>query len=146
MKKTFLIRTSESDQGTFGHLVMGDHHWHTGELPWRDNLPTVSRIPPGEYLCFSRKNGANGDCYELNDVPERGNIQIHVGNWCGDTEKGWKSDVKGCIVLGQGRFAATPDGYAHPQEGIKTSKAAISDFLKNLNGEALMLLVEDRIT
>lgn len=42
------------------------------------------------------KNGV----YRILGVPGSPGDEIHVGNFCGDTSKGWDSDVTGCLVLG----------------------------------------------
>lgn len=145
MKQVYLIRTSTSDQGTFGHLLCGDSHWWTGELPWKDNQPNLSCIPEGTYTAHYRADGKHGPCYELENVPGRKEIQIHVGNWCGDTEQGYHSDVLGCILLGKGRSRIKPHNL-ESQEAVAQSTRAIKELLDYMELETVNLHVEDKIT
>jgi hypothetical protein len=144
MKEAWLIRTEEGTQGTFGHLICRQKHWHTGELPWRDNQENISRIPAGMYLCKYRPNGKHGECYELQEVPDRTVVQVHIGNWCGDESLGWKSDVLGCIILGLGRDRLIPPTYKYEQEAVNGSGKAIEQFLKFMVQEDFILHIEDK--
>jgi len=65
------------------------------ELPCLDNKQNVSCIPPGEYdyrLRFSP--GKQTYVLELQNVPGRTYIQIHIGNYT--------SQIEGCILVGRG--------------------------------------------
>lgn len=67
------------------------------ELPWNGNLRNVSCIPTGSYLVskvVSPKFGPG--TFSVNNVPGRGNILIHPGNYT--------RDIEGCILLGD-KFA-----------------------------------------
>ncbi len=102
MRRLLLLRARSTDQGTPGVLVREDGSrlaW-TMELPWRQNRPRVSSIPPGEYVCRVRRSPHFGPVYEVTGVPLRTLILIHTGNWGGDVSKGFRSHVLGCIVLG----------------------------------------------
>src|SRR4051794_23570794 len=64
----------------------------TLELPWKGNLHGISCIPAGTYLCklrFSPKH--KRDVYQVQDVPDRDNVEIHIGNTVDDTE--------GCVIV-----------------------------------------------
>ena len=70
------------------------------ERPWKDNLPTVSSIPPGAYSA-SVRDDATKDWMnsvnrrwrlELSGVPHRTNIQFHYGE-----DVGWS---EGCFIVG----------------------------------------------
>ena len=139
MRTATIIRTSESDEGTFGHLVLGDYHCRTGELPWRNNEIGISRIPAGTYPAYYRPNGLHGPCYQLKDVPGRTSIQIHVGNWCGDKSRRLLSDVEGCILVGQGT------GLLNNQRAVTKSDAAFRTFLAEAKQEEIQIVIEDRI-
>lgn len=146
MKVGWLIRTSESDQGTFGHLIIDDKHWYAGELPDRDNEPNISRFDEGDYIAKHRADGKHGECYELEGVPGRTVIQVHVGNYVGDVSKKFISDVLGCIVPGKGRAKAIPTKKGKPisdkkQEMVTSSGKAMKEFLKYMNKEDLLLHV-----
>ena len=147
-KEGWLIRTSGSDEGTFGHLCVGDKHWHIGELPDRDNKPDISRILAGDYIAKHRADGKHGECYELQDVYGRTVIQIHVANYFGDKLKKFVSDVLGCIGPGKGRAKAIPTRKGKPisdkkQEMITSSGKAMKEFLAYMKKEDLILHVID---
>ncbi|HYC30130.1 MAG TPA: DUF5675 family protein, partial [Chitinophagaceae bacterium] len=62
------------------------------ELPDVINKQYISSIPKGVYPAFIRTDGTKGWRIELEDVPNRTNIQIHVGNYT--------SNIDGCILIG----------------------------------------------
>ena len=83
----------------------------TLENPWRDNLPSISCIPPGIYEVLRcrkspeygfRDSPRFGDTYNVVNVPGRSYILFHKGN----TER----DTKGCILVGTyfGELAGLP--------------------------------------
>lgn len=104
----FLARQPSTEQGTFGNLqcCLWDRHaeFATLELPWLANRRDLSCIPAGNYVCHhehtSKNIGGNEWWYHVLDVPSRGNILIHPGNWAGDEGQGYYSDSRGCILLG----------------------------------------------
>lgn len=66
-----------------------------------------SCIPAGTYEMFLRKSKRNGgtggrdyDVWELEGVPGRTNVQVHIGNDLEDTE--------GCILVGSARSHQKP--------------------------------------
>jgi hypothetical protein len=67
----------------------------TLELPWRNNLNEISRIPAGLFTASTRDNGDKGWRIQLDVVPGRKLVQIHLGNFPANTI--------GCILLGTGR-------------------------------------------
>lgn len=87
LKKLQLVRYYTTDKFVIGHLYYGDTKWFTLELPYRENKRRDSSIPLGEYVC--RYDGKKLRVY---DVPDRTEIQIHVGNYTKDTH--------GCILVG----------------------------------------------
>jgi hypothetical protein len=56
------------------------------------NINDISAIPAGAYPATLRYDHADGWRIELQNVPDRTNVQIHVGNWT--------SDSHGCILVG----------------------------------------------
>lgn len=140
MRTVTVKRIEDGDQGTFGVLIT-DHGFrcNVGELPDRDNHPMLSRIPSGEYQCelmfsphFKRM------VYHILDVPGRKNVEIHVGNWCGDTTKGFKSDVLGCMILGS--HLAIMGG----QKAVTNSKDTFEKFLTEMDNEGFKLIIKDK--
>jgi hypothetical protein len=65
---------------------------YTLERPWEGNIPLISSIPVGRYHGFVRTRTADRWRIELTDVPNRSNVQIHVGNFL--------ADGVGCILIG----------------------------------------------
>ena len=102
MYKLKLIRISSSDQGTKGLLLVnGSFFCYTLELPWNDNIPNYSCIPPGKYKLERHLFRGRRKCYHLLNVPNRKWILIHNGNVAGDPRKGYKTNVEGCILVGK---------------------------------------------
>ncbi len=98
MRRAQLIRDPGTDEGTFGRLVLEGQVLNTIELPWRDNATGISCIPPGTYRVEMVNSPRYGRVYGVRDVPGRSNILIHAANFAGDTAKGLRSDLRGCIA------------------------------------------------
>jgi hypothetical protein len=119
MQTVTITREKSEDYGTFGTLAINDtaETFITLELPNRDNEPGKSCISAGSYLCV--KNTGKKGGFRLLDVPGRDDILIHAGNWAGDTSKGCKSDVEGCILVG------TKRGELNEQAAVLNSRIAM---------------------
>jgi hypothetical protein len=130
-----LCRLARSDQGTQGMLFYEGFNCHTLELPWRDNQRSISCIPPGEYKCVTRKSPRFGLTYHVTEVLGRSYILIHSGNWAGDVNKGYKSHVNGCILLGQ------KAGWLQGQRAVLTSKPTIRRFMEFMGYEPFTLKI-----
>lgn len=88
-----ITRAPTNENGTFGILcVDGLPTCVTCELPWKDNDPEISCIPPGSYNCVRHDSPAHPHTWEVRNVPNRSGILIHNGN----TE----NDSLGCIIVG----------------------------------------------
>lgn len=88
-----LTRVIERPSATLGVLVMPGYEFPTLELPWLDNRPKVSCVPPGKYLVQRQKSDKfNRELFELLHVPGRKEIKFHNGNIPPHTE--------GCILPG----------------------------------------------
>ena len=133
-----LTRTETSDQGTFGTISGEGQILHTAELPWRQNLSKISCIPPGSYICRPYSSPRFPNAYEVRNVPGRSAILIHSGNYAGDTAKGYRSDVEGCILLGLGR------GMLNGQEVVISSRDALSRFRALVGQNSFELVVVDK--
>lgn len=151
-----LIRDVTGPDGTFGTLRNSDtgHVWQTAELEWLDNKPDVSCIPPGIYNVEMRphpKHGSLGDlvgmpgmCYEILNVPERDSILIHIANYAGQESEGEKTDLLGCMALGEDRAKIVPPGYSKPQEAVEHSTQAIQEFYKEMKGQPFMIAITNQ--
>lgn len=88
-----ILRTETGSGGTIGVLRVQKHTLgFTMEPPKYGNMPNVSCIPTGQYLCFSVESPTYGNTFKVRGVPGRDNILFHPGNTAGDTE--------GCILPG----------------------------------------------
>lgn len=114
--------------GTFGTLRVGAKEWFSVECPWRDNAPSVSCIPEGNYpLKLGKYFGGDGiggrpdyPAYEILHVPDRAQIKIHRANI--------SLQVKGCVAIGRvlgvdlGRWA------------VRESQLAYDEFMAAMDG------------
>ena len=117
--KALLLRWKTGDQGTFGVIVCGGgQHLFTGELPWKNNQPNISCIPAGTYTVRVRVSNRFGRVYEITGVDGRTYILFHQGNFSGDRELGFRSNVAGCVLLGLRR------GKLLGQEAVLNSRLA----------------------
>ena len=135
MDTVTLFRMKRSDQGTRGMLVAEGFSCHTLELPWRENARSISCIPAGEYPVEIRISPKYGKIYWVKDVPDRTFILIHSGNWAGDTSKGYKSHVNGCILLGKER------GLLAGQWAVLNSRITVKRFMQQLNYDPFKLRI-----
>jgi len=76
--------------------VNGKRICYTLELPWLWNEEDRSCVPPGTYNTTLRRDKPDGWRIQLEGVEwehgVRGGVQIHVGNWPGQTV--------GCVLVG----------------------------------------------
>ncbi len=102
VRTAILTRTETSNEGTFGLLATDSgFQCYTGEDPWRGNAKDISCVPELVVIVQRIVSPKHGPCYCLTDVPGgRTMCEIHKGNWCGDRAKGFKSDVEGCLIVG----------------------------------------------
>jgi len=137
--KLILQRLETGDHGTFGRIVLpGERMFYTGELPWRENLPNVSCIPAGLYIAkwtWSARFGRR--MYEIGPVAGRFGIRIHSANLCGDTSKGFRSHLNGCIAFGE------HIGVMGKQKAILVSRPAVREFERIMAGQTFQLEVRN---
>lgn len=131
MKTFTLLRTKQTDHGTFGILISQDLKFtcYTAELPWRNNQFNISCIPQGSYQAAPRYSPRFDKLlYRLSDkqTAPRSAILIHGGNYAGDTAQGLKSDAQGCIILGNG-FSSREENQLK-QDGLNNSQDAMYRF------------------
>jgi hypothetical protein len=147
MRTAILTRLETGDEGTFGEMVVGAFKTHTLELPWRNNAKSKSCIPEGTYHFQWAKSPKHGECYEAdpdNEAPNRTDIQIHSANLAGDTAKGYKSQLEGCIAMGGAvvQFtAAMGIGCDKPQRGVSGSRSEIAAFNREMKKEPFTMQI-----
>ena len=132
-----LQRLAYTEEGTFGTLRTPVRSYFTLELPDRNNLPNISCIPIGTYVCswtlsprFKRKT------YEILAVKSRSGIRIHSANFAGNAEKGFKKQLNGCLALG------FKTGKMDGQKALLLSSPAIRSFEQEMNGADFLLEIK----
>ena len=92
----------------------------TLERPWLDNHPDTSSIPAGIYAGFRFQGKRPYDVFKLDGVPNRSDIELHIGNLPFNSE--------GCILLGSnvGQVSGLP--------GIVGSSVAFAKFMSRCTG------------
>jgi hypothetical protein len=129
-------RKETGDEGTFSLLESEALEMHIGELPWRNNERRISCIPSGIYLCKPHISPKFGKCFWLQDVPGRSEILIHVANWMGSKESGFKSDLLGCLAIG---MKMVKDVGPNDQDMIQQSKIAMDKLIEYTEFKPFML-------
>jgi hypothetical protein len=132
-----LTRGKSTDQGTPGILTGDRLSLCTLELPWRNNAPGISCIPAGRYVCRPYSSGKFPDAWEVADVPGRSAILIHIGNYAGDTAKGYRSDVQGCILVG------LTLGEINGQQALLSSRLAMDALQAAVGRKPFTLVIAD---
>lgn len=95
----------------------------TIELPWLDNKPQVSCVPPRVYLVKYRESAKYPRHYHLQEVPNRDLILVHQANFVGSKNpKTRKADLLGCIGVGNGYGDIDGDGVVELLRSTPTLK------------------------
>jgi len=138
-----LLRGPSTSAGTFGHIIAGDTVLRSGELPWRDNLPSISCLPPGVYPCtWARMESHNTDRYLLSEpFPSRSGIFIHSAVWCGDRAAGMRCDLLGCIAPALEVGPIWETGAFTDQPGLISSRRALDQLHAAVHAPAPFTLV-----
>src|SRR5260221_200739 len=143
MLKVTITREHHGDTGTFGRMRIAgmDFTCLTGELPYRDNTPDKSCTKAGVYRTDLRDSPHFGrPVYHLEDRDGRKNEEIHWGNFCGDVDKGFRSDVLGCIILGNSiGDVMRPDKVF--QKGVAQSHDAFNRFMAATGGAEIEITI-----
>lgn len=137
-----LVHFESGDEGTYGRFDIRDNDnsfsCYSGELPNRSNQPNVSCIPTGSYLCkWTLSPRLKRHTYEVLNVPNRDGIRIHPANLMGDTTKGLKAEVDGCIAFG------LTIGQLNGQKALLQSRDAVGQFEKFLAERDFILAISD---
>ena len=116
--KVFLTRLESDQNQTLGvlQLFSGTEKYFeckTLELPWKNNSPFVSCIPPGTYRARKHNSPKFGRSFHVLNVPDRSEILMHPGNY--------NRDTLGCILPGMAFKDIDGDGL----KDVKSSAIAI---------------------
>lgn len=102
MSSVLLRRLETGDHGTFGWIVLPGLALFTGELPWRENQSNLSCLPDGGYnVVWTYSPAFRREMYLLLGTHPRSGIRKHSANFMGDRTKGLRSQLYGCIALGE---------------------------------------------
>lgn len=134
MRKVVLQRLETGDDGTFGRFL----GWYTGELPWRGNAQSVSCIPAGEYaVVWTWSPRFKRNTYRILGVSGRDGVLIHSANLMGDAALGRRSQLNGCVALGE-RL-----GWIEGQKALLLSRPAVDGLETKLGRQPFILEVKD---
>lgn len=81
MLKAVMSRFESTDAGTFSSFYCKEFKCFMVERAWKNNKSNESCIPAGLYVCKWQRSPKFGWCYEVTNVPQRGRILIHSGNY-----------------------------------------------------------------
>lgn len=97
----------------------------TAELPWKNNMPFVSCIPPGLYEALKIMSPSREiEVFQLVEVPGRDRIQIHIANApMRPIDEDGTTELLGCIA--PGLLFGGRDGY----NGVNSSGKAFAHFM-----------------
>jgi hypothetical protein len=76
-----------------------------------------------------------GWTYWIKDVPMRSFCLIHPANLAGDVNKGFRTQLEGCLALGYSL------GWLDGQKAVLRSRVAVTDFMNVMNREPFLLRV-----
>lgn len=161
MRTVKLVRDYQEndEQGTFGTWTTDSgFSVYSLELPNRQNKSNISCIPVGSYKCTMKASPAHGLVYYILNVPGRMDVEIHPANLAGDKEKGWFSQLLGCVSLGRsiGTFKKgetfkvnAPGGLYFvtldkDQLGVTSSKDAVEGFMADLECKDFTLTITQK--
>jgi len=128
MQRAILTRHLQSDQGTLGVLSgAGLAPLCIMEPPWRGNRRNRSCIPAGLYEVVPHLSPRHRRCLLVTQVPGRSHILFHAGNLGGDTDRGWHTHTKGCLLPGLRRGRMSVDG--RRQQAVLASRTAFRQLM-----------------
>lgn len=96
------------------------------ELPWLDNAPQISCIPEMLYTVKRRNSSKFKDHYHILDVPDRGGILQHPGNFT--------KDIRGCQIPGTQFTHLDKDGIPD----IINTRATLNKMMRVMGEEYLL--------
>lgn len=139
LPQVVLERHETGDQGTFGRIIVPDTLvLFTGELPDRANAPSVSRVAAGSYrVDWTWSPRFKRLMYLLRGTDPRVGIRAHAANFMGDAALGYRSQLNGCIALGEKL------GWMDKQKVLLLSAPAVRRFEECMGRASFMLEIRD---
>lgn len=140
MKTVTLNRTFRDSKETKGLLTTDGFKCDTLELPWLNNQHDISCIPAATYQCdytlsnhLTQLAGHPISTYEILNVPNRGGIRIHSGNF--------NTDILGCVIVGSSYSDINGDG----EPDIINSRITLAQFETLMNHEPFTLIITESL-
>lgn len=131
-------RMESGDQGTFGRIWARGLSLFTGELPWRDNAPSISCIPAGTYcVVWTMSPRFRRFLYLVLNTAPRAGIRKHAANLMGDVSLGFRAQLNGCIALGE------RVGWIDRQKAVLLSAPAMRRFESHMGTSAFILEIRN---
>ena len=122
-----LVRSTISEKGAFGQLIMGPHQWFTCERTFQKPPSTdwTTKIPEGTFKCvrgvhrlaFSKPFVT----FEVVGIKGHSGLLFHWGNTIKDSQ--------GCVLLGNSR------GTLYGLPAVMNSKEAFGHFMRLLESK-----------
>lgn len=131
-----IFRGTSTPEGTPGVFFLNNVFFcRSLELPWAENKQDISCIPRGKYSATFDPSPDAKLPYRLDVVPGRTGIGFHWGNHAGAVCLGYKSNVEGCILLGDAF------GFLDGQEGLVGTRHAVGLLVDRLAGRPFTLFI-----
>jgi hypothetical protein len=132
MIKAFLSRKYNPTQTT-GHLIIFEDdnkifECKTLEPQNNNNEKSNSCIPTNDYTVKRHISPKFGECFEVQNVVNRSNILIHIGNY--------RKNTTGCILVGSALYDLNSDGILD----ISNSSDTFKKLLKLLPDEFILTI------
>lgn len=131
-------RLESGDQGTFGRIWTKGLSLFTGELPWRDNASSISCVPPMvTRVVWTWSPRFRRMMYLLLGTEPRAGIRKHPANLMGDVALGYRSQLNGCIALGEKL------GWINGQKALLLSAPAVRRFEAHMGQRPFVLEIRN---
>jgi len=130
-----LLRLQSDDKQTLGTLYACNglellHECKMLELPNLNNKVEASRIPAGRYWVSKRNSKKFGWHFEINNVPNRTAILMHVGNY--------HTQILGCLLPGVAHIDINKDGI----KDVTSSRDTLDQLMKVLPSGFFLTIVD----
>ena len=134
-----LTRFDRGDHGCFGLVeTRAGFRCYSGELPERDNQPSISCIPPAiRHVAWTYSPAFDRFMYLVLGTEPRAGIRKHSANLMGDKAKGLRAQLNGCIALGE-RL-----GWMDGQKALLLSAPAVRRFEEHMGRKPFVLEIRN---
>lgn len=143
--KLHVLRNQSTSTGTPGGLTVLETALMlvSLELPWKQNRSGVSCIRAASYSCdiwYSPHLQRN--VLRLEDKYGRKDCLVHNGNFAGDADLGFETQVHGCTLVGSAYAQVPVPNTDKTQFGVINSKDSLARLLDNIGPGPHMITYE----